>query len=215
VSTTSFPGVCTGLQNGSLASCLDTQVECRVCTAINEMDGLFVNCDLFDDGAANTSCASGTGPTPTPTPTLTATPGPTGTPSFQGAIAKTNGNWFYDAVAGIDGGELECNDHFPGTHVCAYTELLDAETRGELVGITDVTAAAVSSFWVVDKTPGMATDATQCISNPAGGIRWFYCTAHFNSQGTFATLNNGTGDLGSPSAPVSCCATQHSVGCCF
>ena len=43
------------------------QVECRVCQMINEMDGLFVNCDLFDDGVANASCASGAGPTPTPT----------------------------------------------------------------------------------------------------------------------------------------------------
>ena len=31
-------------------------VECRVCQAINDMDALFVNCDVFDDAVANGTC---------------------------------------------------------------------------------------------------------------------------------------------------------------
>ena len=51
-----FPGECSGATTGTLAGCLDERVECRVCLAINAIDGLSVDCDLFDDGAANSSC---------------------------------------------------------------------------------------------------------------------------------------------------------------
>ena len=51
-----FPGNCSGATLGTLADCLDERVECRVCLAINAIDGLSVDCDLFDDGAANGSC---------------------------------------------------------------------------------------------------------------------------------------------------------------
>ena len=95
VTTTSFPGTCTGRSGNALAQCLDRLAECRVCQAINAMDALLVNCDLFDDGAANGTCDSGTGTGPTPTPGPTATPGPTSTttlpcegdPDFPGSGA--------------------------------------------------------------------------------------------------------------------------------
>ncbi len=84
-----FPGKCTGLAGAPLGTCLDVQVECRVCQMINAMDGLFVNCDLFDDQIANGSCLSGTGPSPTPTPTLTASPTPTATPTLTPSPTRT------------------------------------------------------------------------------------------------------------------------------
>lgn len=55
--TTAFAnGRCASLAGAALASCIDQRVECRICQAANETDGLSVNCDLFDDGLANSSC---------------------------------------------------------------------------------------------------------------------------------------------------------------
>jgi hypothetical protein len=217
VTNGAFPGDCDTLTGNPLGDCLDVQVECRVCQMLNAMDNLGVDCELFDDGnGGNGSCV--TAPTPTPTVSPTPTPTATSTPDgiFAGAIAKTSGAWNYDAVNGLAGGELECNDHFPGSHVCEYTELLAAETAGELVGITDVNAILVTSFWSVDHTPGLATDNNQCIST-TGTIRWFYGTAHTASNASFVDLNNGTGDLGPNNVgTVECAAAPiRSVGCCY
>jgi hypothetical protein len=54
--STTFPGACSGASPASLAFCLDVRAECRLCLAINSIDGLSVDCDLFDDGMANSSC---------------------------------------------------------------------------------------------------------------------------------------------------------------
>jgi hypothetical protein len=51
----SFPGCATN-DSEVLAACVDEIVECRVCRALNQADDLAVDCDLFDDGEANTSC---------------------------------------------------------------------------------------------------------------------------------------------------------------
>jgi hypothetical protein len=50
-----FPGCNTG-DLGELGECLDRQIKCRVCLALNEADGLARDCDLFDDGTDNESC---------------------------------------------------------------------------------------------------------------------------------------------------------------
>jgi hypothetical protein len=49
-------GDCASLTGSTLATCIDRQVECRVCQTINDADGLDVDCDLFDDGASNVTC---------------------------------------------------------------------------------------------------------------------------------------------------------------
>ncbi len=62
-----FPGDCAGedasggetLAANAFAQCVDRHVECRVCLMINQMDNLNVDCDLFDDGVANSSCGGG------------------------------------------------------------------------------------------------------------------------------------------------------------
>ena len=41
---------------GDLGDCLDQKIECEVCRALNLLDGLNRDCDLFDDGLANGSC---------------------------------------------------------------------------------------------------------------------------------------------------------------
>jgi len=53
---TTFPGTCSGETVGGLAACLDVRAECRLCKALNTIDGLSVDCDSFDDGLANGSC---------------------------------------------------------------------------------------------------------------------------------------------------------------
>lgn len=212
--TGAFPGDCTALSGGALGTCLDTQVECRVCQAINEMDGLFVNCDAFDNGVVDASCASGTGPTPSPTPT--STPQPTATPTFapgtiiQGFLPRTNGFWSYGGNPGLPGGETLCNTNFPGTHVCTIANLLAAETAGELVGAAD-NLGAIIRFWKID--PG-ETNLRQCI-DPTNTLRWRYGTADTPSRGIYMNFSAPTGDLGAESALVSCPGNQASVGCCL
>jgi hypothetical protein len=64
-----FPGLCAGenagggetLATNDFARCVDERVECRVCLLINQMDGLNVDCDTFDDGVDNDSCPPQTG----------------------------------------------------------------------------------------------------------------------------------------------------------
>jgi cysteine-rich repeat protein len=52
---TLFPG-CPG-DPAVLADCLDHLAKCRVCQALNEGDNLNANCDDFDDGVRDGSCA--------------------------------------------------------------------------------------------------------------------------------------------------------------
>ena len=53
-----FPGECSGEANGTFAACVSERASCRFCLAINIADDINppLNCDLFDDGAANVSC---------------------------------------------------------------------------------------------------------------------------------------------------------------
>ncbi len=50
-----FPG-CDTDDLAELTSCLGSLVVCRVCLALDAVDGLNRDCDLFDDGLANASC---------------------------------------------------------------------------------------------------------------------------------------------------------------
>lgn len=218
VTAGAFPGACTALTGGALGTCLDTQVECRVCTAINEMDGLFVNCDLFDNGVADATCVSGSGPTPTPTPTATLTPTPSTTPTpglFVGALARSIGRWTYNAMNGIAGGENACSSTFAG-HLCTVAELQASEAGGLLAGAMDVNAIAIDHFWAVDPA---ATDLHQCISAfPSTITRWAYATGHTAAKGDFLILNNGAGTLSALNnggLPVVCTMTNmFNVACC-
>jgi cysteine-rich repeat protein len=54
---TLFPGECVG-QSGepAFSTCAGRVTTCQACTALARMDGLDLDCDLFDDGADNLSC---------------------------------------------------------------------------------------------------------------------------------------------------------------
>lgn len=196
-----FPGACDSLTGTALSDCIDRQVECRVCQIINEMDALFVNCDEFDDGLANASCASGAGPPPTPT--ATPVPGV----ELQGALPPTNGRFTYQAIIGITGADAECNDEFAGTHACTYAELLVAEAAGDLDGLQDTNNTLVTSFWAIDAT---RPDDDQCTVS----VPWDYATAHTGQFADAVTLNNGTGDLGALMMDTLCVSSRW-VGCCL
>ena len=214
VTTTSFPGTCTGMSGSALAQCLDRLVECRVCQAINDMDALFVNCDVFDDAVANGTCFSGTGPTPTPAPT--ATPGPTPTPAFppgtvlKGILTPTTGRFNYNLVLGIPGSDAACASNFAGTHTCTYAELQAAEAAGDLDGAKDRNGTTVTSFWAIDAAHA---NTLQC----GASVPWDYATAHTGQFGEKVNLTNATGVLGAlqsgAGAGVFCLGSSW-VGCC-
>jgi hypothetical protein len=226
-----FPGNCTALTQPALGTCLDHQVECRVCQAINEMDGLAVNCDLFDDGVANGSCATGAGPTPTvtptptntgptPTPTLTATVTPTPVPTFvpgtiiKGSLNATVGRFNYNLTVGLPGANAACNTSFPGTHACTYAELQNAAALGELKFLKDPASNTVTSFWAIDNAQPILQ---QCNDDAVGGsdLNWEYGTAHTASRGQRVSLNNSAGTLGVLQSNVQCNVAGTSwVGCC-
>jgi hypothetical protein len=204
-----YPGACGAATGPALAACLDRQVECRVCQAINESDGLAVSCDLFDDGLANATCASGGVPTPTPTPT--SAPGVV----LKGSLGITYGRFNYNLMLGIPGANSACNSHFAGTHACTYAELQSAEAAGDLDGLIDVEGNTVLGFWAIDASlPALQ----QCNDDSMGGsnLNWEYGTSHTGSRGSRVALDNGAGTLGPLVTGVQCNtpATLSWVGCC-
>jgi hypothetical protein len=184
-----FPGDCTSLSGTALTTCLDEQIECRVCQMINEMDDLQVDCDLFDDTMANSSCGDD--------PLV----------EFQGALLKTTGRFTYQATIGITGADAECAVQYPGTHACTYAELLIAEAAGDLVGAQDTGASSVTDFWAIDAA---RPDTDQCTVT----VAWDYATAHTGQFADTVTLDNGTGALGTLTTG-SLCLQQRWVGCCL
>jgi hypothetical protein len=53
-----FPGKCAGLTGAALQNCLDRLAECRLCLAVDAIDNMNFDCDLFDDGDPNNgTCA--------------------------------------------------------------------------------------------------------------------------------------------------------------
>jgi uncharacterized repeat protein (TIGR03806 family) len=57
-----FPGDCSGRAGSAAAlrDCVHERVRCHLCRSFEAFDGLDAECDLFDDGAANDSCATET-----------------------------------------------------------------------------------------------------------------------------------------------------------
>ncbi len=49
-----FPGLCAG--SADLTTCVAQQVRCRMCRIVNESNSVLADCDVYDDGTANSSC---------------------------------------------------------------------------------------------------------------------------------------------------------------
>lgn len=64
-----FPGCNVGTPK-QVADCIYWLIECKLCLLLNTVDGLEIDCDLFDNGLPDTSCG---GPPPTTTTTTTTT----------------------------------------------------------------------------------------------------------------------------------------------
>ncbi len=54
--TTPLDALIPGCAPGVTGACIDQKIECRVCLALNALDGLDRDCDEFDDGVVNGSC---------------------------------------------------------------------------------------------------------------------------------------------------------------
>jgi uncharacterized repeat protein (TIGR03806 family) len=55
---TLFPGACALADGAALAECLHERSRCQFCRQLESADGLTIDCDGFDDGAADGSCPS-------------------------------------------------------------------------------------------------------------------------------------------------------------
>ena len=53
---TAFPGACADPDLGVVAGCVIAAARCQACLKIEAFDGLHLDCDELDDGAANMSC---------------------------------------------------------------------------------------------------------------------------------------------------------------
>jgi len=49
-------GECSAETGAGLATCINEQIDCRVCQTINQSDDLHADCDVYDDGNLNESC---------------------------------------------------------------------------------------------------------------------------------------------------------------
>jgi hypothetical protein len=152
----------------------------------------------------------------TPTTSTTTVPTTTSTtnttvPGIQGVLPRTSGLFNFAGV-GVAGADTACNSNWPGTDHCNLTELLAAESAGQLLGIKDTNNVTVTSFFVIDSTHA---DTIQCDAAAVGSQHWQYETAHTGTGGEQVPLNNGTGDLGTPTSGLGICLPPGSwVGCC-
>ncbi len=162
--------------------------------------------------------------TGTPTTTTTGTPTTTTTSTtlppveLMGALTSTVGRFNYNLTLGLPGANAACNTNFPGTHACDYSELVIAEGAGDLVGLQDIAAITVTSFWVIDTSNN--ADINQCNDDappgvPVPGTNWQYGTAHTPSRGQRVDLNNPAGTLGLVQPPQQCNFSSRWVGCCL
>ncbi len=58
VPATDFPGSCAGSTPATLGTCIANRARCNACLTLNDADGASMNCDLFDDNVANSSCGA-------------------------------------------------------------------------------------------------------------------------------------------------------------
>ena len=121
-----FPGDCISAVDFSM--CVDERVECRVCLMLNAMDNLAVDCDLFDNGAADLSCPPLTLPTTTTTTTTTSTT--TTTLCVPDCVGKNCGPDGCGGICGTCGGPPEFCNAGACDLACEYSFLCDGGCPG-------------------------------------------------------------------------------------
>jgi hypothetical protein len=182
------------------------------CQATNDsatLQGLVEGC--VDDLVA---VVTNTTTTTTTIGTTTTTTLPSSGMVLKGALTATPGRFNYNLTLGLPGADAACNTNFAGTHACTYPELKSAEAAGDLVGLKDIGANTVTSFWAID---GSQPPLQQCNDDSLGGsgLNWEYGTAHTGSRGQKVDLSNATGVLGPLQSSLQCNLSGNSwVGCC-
>ena len=157
---------------------------------------------------AEPSICNPTVTTTTTTTTTTSTTTTTQPPGLvlQGVLQPTTGRFNYGLGIGVPGSDAACNNLFPGSHTCQFTELQSAEAAGDLTGRKDVNGNTVTSFWAIDPTHA---DTVQCTVT----VAWDYATAHTGQFAEISNLDNPNGTLGPVQGGV--CASMSWVGCCL
>ena len=200
---------CVPKGNGKVkSSIVRTPTKCTKGTACGASLGFF---SKFDACAADGTCAGPQTTSSTSTTTSSTMP-PSRGAVLRGVLPSTTGLFNFSPMQpGIPGADTRCDVEFPGTHACTHAELLNAETAGDLVGIQDVDAVTVTSFWVID--PSHANTA-QCNLTPTGpALHWQYQPVHTGVGGERVALDSGTGGLGSITSGLICFQSSW-VGCC-
>lgn len=185
---------------------------CMRCTPTKDTATQFMgkNCVAAPCDAEPGACSPATTTSTTATTSTTSTTLAGGV-ELQGALATTNGRFNYNLTLGVPGADAACNTNFAGTHACTASELLAAESAGDLVGLKDVGNNTVTSFWAIDSG---RPNVLQC----GVSIPWDYATAHTGQFGERFNLTNATGDLGplqSGGGQGVICAAASWVGCCL
>lgn len=143
--------------------------------------------------------------TTTTTTTATTTTTTPGAAVLKHVLPKATGRFNYDLTIGLPGADSRCNSEFAGARACRFTDLLRAETAGDLVGLRDGSASLVTAFWAIDLD---RPDDDQCTVT----IPWDYATAHTGQFADVVSLDNAAGSLGSVETAL--CAVTNWVGCC-
>jgi len=162
-----FPGDCIGALD--FAACVDEAVECRVCLTLDAMDNLGRDCDLFDNGAADLSCASA--PVTTTTTTSTST-----TTSTTSTTLPAGPDWGMGCFSSMD-----CGSSFCMSSGCQCDAFLDN------VGLTG--AVAMCFFDCMDS--GLM-DVTDC-RDSCGGSAPPACDTSVAGSGGFTGEVTGPG----------------------
>ncbi len=147
-----FGGDCAAKTGAAFDDCLKRSAECRACLLLTTINGLIINCDGFDDGFANSSCALGLATTTTtPTSTTTTTSTTTSTTTTSMPACGAGGECLVFLSAGTYSGQL-ANAFGCGQGVIGADCICQGESATSLA-----TQGRSFQAWISDTTSGPAT----------------------------------------------------------
>jgi hypothetical protein len=106
---------------------------------------------------------------------------------YVGITSAVSSSWSFNGSTGLAAGDAQCDGTVAaGSHVCVYSELVTAGSRGELAGVGDAT-----SFWL---QRDVTVDVNGFPSPPGLGgncIDWSFLGNHI-ADGEYVTFSGGT-----------------------
>ncbi len=138
-----------------MATCIDTIVECEICNWANTTDNLVRDCDLFDNGVADTSCAAPAASCPSTLTFSTSVPGGT-----CGRINDDAAGTGTDLTPGgeLGGAILACGSLYIGGGISGQPPSAVPESSTQVVAVTD------------------GSDPNACVLGPSAGTGPLDCT---------------------------------------